>query len=318
MSTRTFIALVLSLPSKNKTVRMRIWRALHGIGCGVLRDGVYLLPAGAAQASDFVGLESDVKAAGGFAMTVELNLKTSTQFDLIRKLFDRTSEYTSLVAQINAAKKSLTRMGQPRADTLVKRLRRSFQEIVKTDFYHGQANRQAQDALADLESAVPRLFSSDEPHKAKGRIRRLDPVRYQGRVWATRKNPWIDRLASAWLIKRFIDRKARFRWLDKPKDRPKGALGFDFDGADFTHIENRVTFEVLLASFGLDNDEALASIGQAVHFLDIGGIPVADAKGLETILRGIQAKVRSDDKMALEAMKVFDLFYSAYGKKKAG
>ena len=79
MHSRTFTALVLSLPSQNKTVRMRIWRALHGIGCGVLRDGVYLLPAGAAQVSDFVDLESDVKAAGGFAMTVELNPKTTNQ-----------------------------------------------------------------------------------------------------------------------------------------------------------------------------------------------------------------------------------------------
>jgi len=312
MNTKTFIALVLSLPSRNKTVRMRIWRALHGIGCGVLRDGVYLLPAGAAQVSYFVDLESGVKAAGGFAMTVELNLRTSTQFDRVRKLFERTSEYTSLVAQINAAKKSLARLGQPRADTLVKRLHRSFQDIVETDFYPGQANRQAQDALAGLESTVQRLFSSDEPHQAKGRIRRLDPIRYQGRVWATRKRPWIDRLASAWLIKRFIDRKARFRWIDKPKDRPKGALGFDFDGADFTHVGNRVTFEVLLASFGLDSDPALNQFAATIHFLDVGGIPVDDAKGLETILKGARDKARSDDELVLAAAGIFDHVYSAY------
>jgi hypothetical protein len=310
--TRRFIALVLSLPSKNKTVRMRIWRALHGIGCGVLRDGVYLLPAGSAQVTGFVELESDVKAAGGFAMTVELNLRTSAQFEWVRKLFDRTNEYVSLVARIVAAKKSLTRLGQPRADTLATRLRSSFQEIVKIDFYPGQANRQAKDALADLESAVRRLFSSDEPNKAKSRIRRLSPARYQRRVWATRKNPWIDRLASAWLIKRFIDRKARFRWIDKPEDRPKGALGFDFNGADFTHVGNRVTFEVLLASFGLDCDPALSRLAATIHFLDIGGIPVADAKGLELILKGARDSARSDDALALAAARVFDHMYSAY------
>ena len=312
MNSRTFTALVLSLPSQNKTVRMRIWRALHGIGCGVLRDGVYLLPAGAAQVSDFVDLESDVKAAGGFAMTVELNPKTSSQFDQVRKLFDRTSKYTSLVTQINTAKKSLARLEQSRADTLVTRLRRSFREIVETDFYPGQANRQAQDALAGLESAVQRLFSSGEPHQARGRIRRLDPARHQGRIWATRKKPWIDRLASAWLIKRFIDRKARFRWIDKPKDRPKDALGFDFDGADFTHVGNRVTFEVLLASFGLDSNPALNRLAATIHFLDVGGIPVEDAKGLETILRGARDKARSDDELVLAAAKVLDHVFSAY------
>jgi hypothetical protein len=310
--TKTFIALVLSLPSKKKTVRMRIWRALHGIGCGVLRDGVYLLPEGSAQASDFVELESEVNAAGGFGMTVALDLKTASQFDRVRKLFDRTSEYASLVSRINAAQKSLPRLGQPRADMLLKRIRRSFQEIVKIDFYPGQANRQAQDALAGLEGAVQRLFSANEPHKAKGRIRRLSAVKYQGRVWATRKNPWIDRLASAWLIKRFIDRKARFRWIDKPKDRPKGALGFDYDGADFTHVGNRVTFEVLLLSFGLESDPALSRLAAIVHFLDAGGIPVDDAKGVETILKGARDKTRGDDELVLAAARVFDHLYSAY------
>ena len=137
-------------------------------------------------------------------------------------------------------------------------------------------------------------------------------MRYQGRVWATRKNPWIDRLASAWLIKRFVDRKARFIWIDKPKDRPKGALGFDFDGADFTHVGNRVTFEVLLSSFGLDSDPALNQLAAIIHFLDVGGIPVDDAKGLETILKGARDKARSDDELVLAAARVFDHLYSAY------
>jgi hypothetical protein len=125
----------------------------------------------------------------------------------------------------------------------------------------------------------------------------------------------VDRLASAWLIKRFIDGNARFVWVDRPRDRPKGSVGFDFDGAEFTHTESRVTFETLLASFGLAADPALAAIGDAVHFLDIGGIPVADAKGLETILGGIRGKARSDDEMLLEASRVFDLFYSGYAQK---
>jgi hypothetical protein len=312
MTTEPFAALVLSLPSKDKTVRMRIWRALHGIGCGVLRDGVYLLPAGAAQAAGFAGLESEVKAAGGFAMTVELHLRTAAQLDQVRTLFDRTSDYASLVARINTARKSIPRLGQPRADTLMKRLRRSFQEIVASDFYPGQASRQAQDALAALENTVQGLSSSGEPQRAKGRIRRLDPVRYQGRVWATRKSPWIDRLASAWLIKRFVDRKARFRWIDKPGDRPRGALGFDFDGAEFTHVGNRVTFEVLLASFGLDGDQALNQLAAAIHFLDVGGIPAADASGLELILKGARDSARTDDEFVASAARVFDHAYSAY------
>jgi len=127
MITKSFSALVLSLPSKDKTVRMRIWRALRGMGCGVLRDGVYLLPAHAAQAAGFGDLESNVKAAGGTAMTVELNLKTAAQFETVRRLFERTAEYAELISRIDAAKKSLSRPGQPRLDTLVKRLRRAYE-----------------------------------------------------------------------------------------------------------------------------------------------------------------------------------------------
>lgn len=93
-------------------------------------------------------------------------------------------------------------------------------------------------------------------------------------------------------------------------------MGFDFDGAEFTHAGNRVTFEVLLASFGLDDDPTLAPIGAAVHFLDVGGIPVADAKGLETVLRGINEKARNDDALLAESMRILDLFYLAYAKIK--
>jgi len=310
--TKSFSALVLSLPSKDKTVRMRIWRALRGMGCGVLRDGVYLLPADAAQAAGFAGLESNVKAAGGIAMTVELKLKTAAQFETVRRLFERTAEYAELISRIDAAKKLLPRLGQPRVDTLVKRLRRAYDDIAKTDFYAGQASKQAQSALAGLDGAVQRLFSANEPRKAKGRIRRLDAAKYQKRVWATRKSPWVDRLASAWLIRCFVDRKARFTWIDKPNDRPKGALGFDFDGADFTHVGNRVTFEVLLSSFGFDNDPALNQLAAIIHYLDVGGIPVDDAKGLETILKGARDKARSDDELVLAAARIFDHLYSAY------
>jgi hypothetical protein len=312
----TFLALMTSLPTGNSTLRMRVWRALRNSGCGVLRDGVYLLPVEASRAAALAEAESEIKAAGGFAMTVELNVKIPAQLEYVRKLFDRSGEYGAIVERIAAAKGALPRLGKRKADTLVQRLRRSCDEIADIDFYPGPAREQAKAALSALEHAH-RLQSGGEPRATQRRVRRLDPKHYRGRLWATRKDLWVDRLASAWLIKRFIDKSARFVWIDRPRDRPRGAVGFDFDEAEFTHVDGRVTFEVLLASFGLDDDAALASIGQAVHFLDTGGIPVADARGLETMLRGIKAKVRGDDETLLEADKVFDFFYTAYSQKSA-
>lgn len=307
-------ALVLSLSTRNSTIRMRVWRALKETGCGVLRDGVYVLPAGSAGTAILAEMESEIRSAGGFAMTVELKLKTAEQLARVRKLFDRSVDYGALVQKISAAKTSLPRLGPRKAQTTVHRLQRSFDKLCGIDFFPGQANRQAANAISALKRRLQEVYSRGEPRPSKKRLPHLDRTRYQNRVWATRKDPWVDRLASAWLIKRFIDRDARFVWIDRPRDRPGKAIGFDFDGAEFTHANNRVTFEVLLTSFGLDNDPALAAIGAAVHFLDVGGIPVADAKGLETVLRGIKEKARNDDALLAEAMRILDLFYSAYAQ----
>ena len=313
-----FNALVLSLPARNSTVRMRVWRALKDSGCGVLRDGVYLLPAGAAGSAVLAEMETEIRSAGGFAMTAELKLRTDEQAADVRRLFDRSAGYGALVQNLGAAQASLPRLGPRRAQTTVRRLERAFGKLSEIDFFPGQARIQAADALAALNRSFQDAYTSAEPQSSRKRLRRADKARYQKRVWATRKDPWVDRLASAWLIKRFIDREARFAWLERPRDRPARAIGFDFDGAEFTHVGNRVTFEVLVASFGLDNDPALAPIAAAVHFLDIGGIPVADAKGLETLLRGAKEKARSDDALLAEAMRVLDLFYSAYARTQAG
>lgn len=312
-----FLALMTSLPTGNSTLRMRVWRALRNTGCGVLRDGVYLLPAKAPQAAALADVEAEIKAAGGFAMMVELNLKTPAQLKHVRRLFDRSREYGALVERIAAAKGAVPKLGKRKSDTLLQRLRRSYEELAGIDYFPGPAHEQAKAAMAGLEHEAHRLLSGGEPQAAKGRVRRLDPKNYRGRLWSTRRDLWVDRLASAWLIKRFIDKGARFVWIDRPRDRPRGAIGFDFDGAEFTHVEGRVTFEVLLASFGLDDDPALASIGHAVHFLDTGGIPVADAKGLETILKGIKKNAASDTELAAHAAKVFDSLYSAYASSPA-
>ena len=155
-------------------------------------------------------------------------------------------------------------------------------------------------------------YAGGEPRPSQRKLRSRSAGRYSGRTWTTRANLWVDRLASAWLIKRFIDREARFAWIARPSECPRKAVGFDYDGADFTHVKNRVTFEVLAAAFGLDADPALAKIGAAVHFLDVGGIPVPDAKGLETMLKGAKERARSDDALLSEAIRVLDLLYSAY------
>ena len=310
-------ALVLSLPARHATTRMRVWRALKETGCGVLRDGVYVLPRGAEGSPVLKRMEAEIQAAGGFAMTVELQLKTAAQRSHVRKLFDRSGEYGALVRKVDAARKALPRLGARKAQTAVSRLQRAFDELSKIDFFPGQARVQATGAVAALQRHLRESYLQGEPRPSARRLRKVGTGRYAARVWATRKDLWVDRLASAWLVKRFIDREARFVWLERPRDRPKGAVGFDFDGAEFTHTGNRVTFEVLAASFGLESDPGIAAIGAAVHFLDVGGIPVGDAKGLETLLKGAKEKARGDDALLADATRILDLLYSAYARQPA-
>jgi hypothetical protein len=308
----TFSALMLSLPARDSTVRMRVWRALKDTGCGVLRDGVYVLPKEAPTVAAFPEIETQVRSAGGFAVLVDLDFRTPAQLDHARKLFDRAKEYGVLVARVNGARASLAKLGKRKTDTTAQRLQRSFDELAAIDFFPGQAKLQAENAVQSFQGEARRLYSQGEPQALRGKVKRADPGKYRGRLWATRKSPWVDRLASAWLIKRFIDRDARFEWIESPRNRPRNAVGFDFDGAEFSHVGSRVTFEVLIAAFGLDSDPALAPIAAAVHFLDSGGIPVADAKGLETILRGSGEKARSDDERLSKACAVFDYLYAGH------
>jgi hypothetical protein len=294
-----FLALFVSLPTRQTAGRMRIWRALRALGCATLRDGVFLLPETPAHEQALARVAADVRDTRGIADVYRLTGRDESQRAQLVGMFNRGAEYAALLRAIGAAEAGDTRA--------LRGLRRDLSALVAIDYFPGEARRQAQEALAALESSA-----SGEPVGGEGEIRRLAGADFQGRTWATRRNLWVDRMASAWLIRRFIDRKATFLWLDSARKCPKSALGFDFDGAAFTHVGGRVSFEVLAASFGLDSDPALARIAAIVHCLDVGGVPVAEAAGIEALLTGLRAAAANDDKLLAEASRVFDGLYKHY------
>ena len=299
-----FLALFLSLPSRQTASRMRIWRALRSIGSVTLRDGVYLLPESEVQAAAFAGIADEVRRAGGDAEVFRLSGRDAAETQQLIGRFDRSADYAALLDSIAAVGEGDLRALPP--------LRRSLAAVVATDFFPGEARRQAEAALAACEAAL-----SGEPASVAGAISRLDPGGFRGRTWATRKHLWVDRMASAWLIGRFIDPEASFLWLDSPKRCPKSALGFDFDGARFTHVGGLVSFEVLAASFGLDADPAIARIAAIVHYLDVGGVPVAEASGVAAVLSGARTVAADDDALLGEAVRVFDNLYRSVRTEQA-
>jgi hypothetical protein len=306
----SWLIFIVSLPTHNSAGRMRVWRALKALGCGVLRDGVYLLPHRPEFRQTLQLQAEDVTAGGGSAHILSLDSENQDQQTVFENLFDRSADYTKLVENIRQLPYlNLQPDDRVKLQKQVHRLRKEFEAIVLQDFFPGAAQEQAAVALEDLEQAA---LAPDEPHAAQRRIERLQLKDYHQRIWATRQRPWIDRLASAWLIRRFIDPEARFIWFAVPGDCPAEALGFDFDGAAFTHVGAKVTFEVLLESFVLTQDSALNRIGALVHYLDVGGIPVLESAGLETLINGMRQRWTDDDELLTEAEKIFDAFYQAF------
>jgi hypothetical protein len=310
----SWLLFIMSQPGKSTTPRIRLWRLLKGLGAAVLRDGVYLLPHREALRQALEEQVQGVQTLGGaaYVLAVEPVTATDTHF---RALFDRSEEYTTLLTTISQLRATLAEATEAQARRVLQQVRREYEALVAIDYFPGPAQAQSAQAVAEADAAVTRHFSPDEPRPLHTGIRHLERTAYRGKLWATRQRVWVDRVASAWLIRRFIDPNARFLWLETPQDCPADAIGFDFDGAAFTHTGHRVTFEVFVASFDLETDSALARLGMLVHALDVGGVPVPEAAGFEAILTGVRASGADDDQVLAAMMPVLDALYTAFSQE---
>jgi hypothetical protein len=291
---------------------VRLWRALKDMGAANLRDGVTVAPKSAAAASKLEAIAADVETSGGSAWLLEMPPQGAALERKLRALFDRSESYAPLQRSIVGLRAELAHLDEAGARAKLRDLEAEVDAVVALDYFPGQAQRRARDAVDKLRAAVNRKFSPAEPSSATGEVPRRDARRFRKQRWATRKRLWVDRVASAWLIRRFVDRGARFVWLERPADCPPDAHGFDFDGATFTHVGDLVTFEVLLASFGLDDDPALERLARLVHFLDVGGDAVAEAAGFEAVLAGLRDSVDDDDALLRATTPVLDALYQHF------
>jgi hypothetical protein len=306
-----WIILIMSLPTENATIRMRVWRAVKASGAAVLRDGVYLLPERESCRLSFDAIVANVQSGGGTTNLMRVESLDGSEFS---GLFDRHEAYATLLAEIDNIGDALT-ISNDAQDVLkqLRKLRKTFAALVEIDYFPGETQKQTETALLELEIRANRVLSPDEPHAVDAAMPNLSVSDYHSRLWATRQRPWVDRLASAWLIRRFIDPQARFIWLASIAECPADALGFDFDGATFSHTGYRVTFEVLLASFALDYP-GLKRLEALVHYLDVGGIQPPEAAGVETVLAGLRDTISDDDQLLTTAGTVFDSLLVAFDK----
>jgi len=304
-----------TIPAKPASVRVRIWRRLQAIGAVNLRGAVYVLPNRDSCVELFEWLARELASLGGQASLCEGRfLDTETDDDIAKRFVEaRDAEYADVAKAAKALRARLARKRLPaeRVAALAAehaRLARRLAEIVAIDYLDAPGRVPAESLVTAIERALPR---EDRPPAAA----RLDVVpRPRRATWVTRTGVHVDRIASAWLIRRFIDPEARFEFVAPKGYVPRrGELRFDMFDAEYTHVGDRCTFEVLLERMGLD-DPALAVIGEIIHDLDLKDDKFGrdEAAGVRSAIDGICTVARDDTARIAAATPMLDGLHSHF------
>jgi hypothetical protein len=304
---QNWLVTVALLPTEDPASRMRVLRTLESLGAAVVREGVYLLPDTPTNRTALDALGQYIFKSAGVAHVLQVSAASAAQQRAFQNMFDRTGRYEELIKNVEALRVGFGHSDPSAIASVLHKQRRELETIVALDFFPSQARSRAEKTLSDTEAAVRKLMFPGQSQTGVGPNERITR-----RLWVTRKPLWADKLACAWLIRRFVDPEGSVGWLEKAQPAPAGALGYAFEGAHFANSESRVTYEEMLAQLGLAKNPALARIGSIVHFLEAGGTPVPEAAGVQTLLQGAVRRSPGEDQLLAEAEKTFDLLYEAY------
>jgi len=302
-----WLVMVAQLPTEDPASRMRVLRTLESLGAAVIREGAYVLPSTPANRQSLESLADYVAKTAGAAHVLDVTAASPAQQKFFTWLFDRSQRYEELIKTVESLRLGYGQADPSAISRVLHKQRREFEAIAALDFFPTGAQERAKQALATGDEAVRKLLF---PAQSQATLRATESLRR--RTWATRKPLWADRLACAWLIRRFVDPEATLAWLDKGEPPPKDAIGFGFDGAHFTNSGTNVTYEEMLERLDLAKNAALAKIGSIVHFLEVRGTPVPEALGVQTLLQGAVRRSAGENELLAEAEKTFDLLYEAY------
>ena len=312
-----WLLLIHQIPPKPDYLRVKIGRRLQRIGAVPIKNSVYVLPARPQSLEDFQWVRTEIVDGGGDASVCEAGFVDGlTDAEIEGLLRDaRARDYDEITQRARGLLRKIPTRRPPteerrsRIESDLKRLRERLEAIVRIDFFGNAGSSAARSIMQTVEN---RLQSPSKSAVEAAPVKARPEVR--NRVWVTREGIFVDRIASAWLIRRFIDPQAQFKFVG-PKDygyQPqKGELRFDMFEAEYTHEGDRCTFETLLRRFALD-DPALAEIAEIVHEIDLHDekFDRADAKGIERVLAGIAA-AHSEDAIRLErGGALFDDLYA--------
>ncbi len=298
-----WLLLIHQIPPKPAYLRVKIARRLHRMGAVAVKNSVYVLPDTEASHEDFQWVAREIAKGAGEATICRARFADGLRDPDIVKLFNtaRDEDYRALAGDARAA-----------AGAEPARLKRRFEEVGAIDFFRAPARKAAEEAIARLEDRL----ESGSPAEPETRPLRLRDFR--ARTWVTRKGLGIDRLASAWLIRRFIDPRARFLFVPGKGYRPgKGELRFDMFEGEFTHEGDRCTFETLLERMGL-RDPALHAVAKIVHDIDLkdGKFGREEARGIDRLIAGLCMAHKGDEARLARAFPLFDDLCEYFRRKR--
>jgi hypothetical protein len=313
-----------TVPAKPGNLRMKVWRRLLKMGAVSLKGSVYILPFSEDHLETLHWLTGEVSGLGGEAAFVKVERIETMGDEEIVTLFQaqRENDCAPVAAALDALEVQLSPLEQQGDPQGLERIKVIFQKLLKDcrgiqaiDFFPSPRVAALQERLEGFEERLKQL--SGEPQARPGLTISQSKEDYQERVWVTRKNPFVDRMASAWLIRRFIDPKARFEFLERNQTIAQfaNAVSFDLPGGNFSHQQDQCTFEVLLETFSL-RGKALRKIAEVVHELDLkdGKFSNPQASGVESILLGIRKTAKNDREALEEGIKTFERLHAALSK----
>ncbi len=298
-----WLGLSYTLPSASASSRrVAVWRRLQKLGAVSPTGSLYLLPTGEENAEALGWLAQEIEDGGGEALVLRVDRFEGEAEARLIELFraSRDEDYRKIAAE---AEEALEPIGQEGLRERLEKLRRRFGEAARIDFFQAPEGPRAAAALERIEAALGRGAGTSREVPAAERSR------YQGRRWVTRPHPHVDRLACAWLIRRFVDPAAEIRYAETPTE---GEISFDMRNAEFGHRGNLCTFETMLAAFGLEGDPALAALAAIVHEIDLrDGAARPESPGIDAILHGWSTAGWPDPELERHGRALFEGLYAA-------
>ena len=314
-----WLLLIHQIPPRPEYLRVKIWRRMQRIGAVAVKNSVYVLPKNEEALEDFQWVLREIVEGGGEGSICEADFVDGLSDADLEAMFRaaRDADYSAVAEEARELNSALQVQGRnleasvrARLEADITRLRRRLTEVVARDFFDSLGRQTAEGLVASLEARLnPDAITESSTNPEAGE--------YQRRVWVTRKGIHVDRMASAWLIRRFIDPEARFKFVTARGYRPeKGELRFDMFEAEFTHEGDRCTFEILLQRLKL-TDGALRPIAEIIHDIDLKdskfGRP--ETPGIERLITGICTAHKEDEMRLARASAMFDDLYGSFSRR---